>query len=180
VLDDALGKHGRTAPLLLVAADAYTRLERYDAAEQAYREIIKEDPDHAVAMNNLAVLLALRKKDAAEAMQLIDAALAKAGPVGSMLDSRATVYMARGESEKALADIEAAIADNKTPVRLFHLAEIHELTGRPKSALAVFADAEEAGLTPDLLQPLERPGFFKLKKQQEEASRERETAQEVR
>lgn len=44
-------------------------------AEQAYRKALQNDPDHLMALNNLAWLLALRGKDLEEAEKLIDHAL---------------------------------------------------------------------------------------------------------
>ena len=83
-----------------------------------------------------------------------------------MIDSRATIYIAMGESNKALEDIETALADAKTPIRLFHLAQVYSQSGRPKSAVATFAEAEELGLTLDTIQPLERPAYDKFKAMQ--------------
>ena len=42
------------------------------------------------------------------------------GPLAQMLDTRACVYIALGQADKALADMKDVIADGKTPERLFH------------------------------------------------------------
>ena len=51
-------------------------------------------------------------------------------PVAALLDSRASVHMALGEPEKALADMADALADAETPVRLFHQAQAYEQAGQ--------------------------------------------------
>ncbi len=174
VLQNALKRSDRPDSLLLITADAYIRLGRYDVAEDIYRKAIEENPQHAVAMNNLAVLLALQKRQLDEALKLINKALEIAGPEPAMIDSRATVYIAMGESNKALDDIKAALADAETPVRFFHLAQIYNLAGRPKSAVAAFTDAEESGLTADIVQPLELPAYKEFKAMQEKLRQEEE------
>lgn len=83
-----------------------------------------------------------------------------------MLDSRATVYMAMDNAEKALEDIQAAVADRPTPVRLFHLAQAYSLAGDAKNARAAFDKAKKKGLTKELLQPLEFSTFDRLRQLQ--------------
>ncbi len=150
-------------PLHLVLAELRTKQQRYGEAEQHYRDIIAQHPDHAVALNNLAVLLALQGIQLDEAKQMIHRAIQIAGPVGPMLDTRATVYLARGEYDEALSDIERAIAEDPSPVWLFHRAVIHFQAGRKKAAAQSLAEAHQQGLTSDMLQPLERPQYQKLR-----------------
>ena len=83
-----------------------------------------------------------------------------------MLDSRATVYLAMGNPEKALEDITAAVADQETPVRLFHLAQAYSLAGDMTNAKTAFKKALRKGLTKEMLQPLEFPAFEKLRQLQ--------------
>jgi Tfp pilus assembly protein PilF len=110
------------------------------------------------------VLLAMQKKDLDEALQLINRAIEIAGPVGSMLDSRATVYMARGEPGKALEDLQVAIADDPKPVRLFHQAQAYDLAGNEVAAKESLKKANDAGLTPEMLQRPELPVYAMLQK----------------
>jgi len=170
----ALKRTDRPDALLMVVADSYTRLTDYAKAEGIYRKAIQENPNHAIAMNNLAVLLAMQDENLDEALRLINKAIEIAGPEPAMLDSRATVYIARGESDKALVDIQAALNDAETPIRLFHLAQIYFNGGRPKSAVAAFTDAEKRGLTPSTVQPLELPIYRKFKSLQEKAKADRD------
>ena len=96
-------------------------------------------------------------------MKLINQAVEIAGPVGAMLDSRATVYLALGETEKALADMADALADAETPVRLFHQAQAYDQAGKQSEAAAALEKALQKGLTKEMLHPLEIPAFEQLK-----------------
>ena len=164
IVERGIEKFERHPSLLLSLAEIRTKQTRYGEAESLYREAIEKNPENAVAMNNLAVLLALQGIKLDEALDLVKKAIEIAGPLGSMLDSRASVYMARGEPEKALADIADAVADNESPVRLFHQAQAFRKAGNIKSAKDSLQKALDKKLTADQLQPLEVPAFDELRK----------------
>jgi len=164
VLVDALEAYNRPVPLLLVTADFRSRQQRYAEAEACYREIIAQRPNDAIAMNNLAVLLALQGRKVDEALELIQAAIKIAGPVAAMLDSRASVHLARGKAQEAIADLTTALDERPTPVRRFHLAQAYDMAGQRAEAAAAMREAVDAGLTEHQLHPLERPAFGRLKK----------------
>ena len=134
ILQSALKHFDRPIPLLMRYADLCTKQARYPVAEGCYREVILKAPGNASALNNLALLLALQGSKLDEAMKLINQAVEIAGPVGAMLDSRATVYLALGESDKALGDLADALADAETPVRLFHQAQAYDQAGKQSEA----------------------------------------------
>jgi len=90
---------------------------------------------------------------------LINQAIEIAGPVGAMLDSRALVYLAKKQPEAALADLEMALADEVTPVRLFHQARAYAMAGKRHEAAAALAAAKKKGLTRDSLDASEMPIF---------------------
>jgi tetratricopeptide (TPR) repeat protein len=160
----ALKKSDRPMPMLLVMADVCTNQQRYADAEKFYREIIERNPRDTVAKNNLALLLALQGKRLDEALALVNKAIELAGPMGAMLDSRASVYMALGQPDKAMADLKAAIADAESPIRLFHRAQAYNMLGDKRAAARDLKDARKAGLKPESLQPLERALYQQLQK----------------
>jgi len=159
----ALKQHNEPAPLLMVMADSCTRQARYDDAEKFYRRALEKSPDEGVAMNNLAVLLALRGVKLEEAMKLANRALEILGPNGAVFDSRALVHLANRNTDGAIKDIGDALNDRETPVRLFHQAEILDFAGQQASAKTSMFKALHMGLTKDMLQPLEVPAFERLK-----------------
>lgn len=159
----ALQKYNRPVPLLLMLAEIATREKNYIEAENLYREVLKKNTGNAVAMNNLAVLLALQGLKLDEALELVNKAIEIAGPLGPMLDSRATVYTALGKTDEALKDIADALNDAETPVRLFHQALAYQRAGMAEAAKAAMKRAMKKGLTTEMLQPLELPDFEKLR-----------------
>ncbi len=117
-----------------------------------------------MALNNLALTLALQGKKLDESLSLINKAIEIAGPLASMKDTRASVYIAQGKAEEAINDIEEAIADAPTPVRLFHQAQALLLGNQKYAAVSTMQRAMKAGLKKEMLQDLEFPAFEKLQK----------------
>ncbi|MFW6124670.1 MAG: tetratricopeptide repeat protein [Pirellulales bacterium] len=163
VVADALAKDPDAASLLMAMAGVRTQQRRYDDAEKYYRRILQAHPENVVALNNLAVLLALRGIKLDEARQMVDKAIALQGPVPTMLDSRATVLMALGRYDQAVADMNQAVADKASPLRLFHQAQAQLLAGQRRAARRSLQAALEKGLVADDLQPLEQPVLEQLR-----------------
>jgi tetratricopeptide (TPR) repeat protein len=107
--------------------------------------------------------LALQGVKLDEALKLANQAVEILGPLGPVLDSRACVYMALHELDKALKDINDAINDQETPARLFHQAQVYLLLEQTNSARTAMFKALQMGLNKDMLQPVEIPAFEKLK-----------------
>lgn len=164
ILQRAMTRFKQATPLQLVIAELRTYQTEYAQAADIYRQVLKKAPDSVVALNNLAVLQALQGINLDESLKLVDRAVEVAGPLGSILDSRGTVYMAMNNPAKALEDLKDAVADQDAPARLFHLAQAHALAGDKKTARTVLDKALDKGLTKESLQPLEVPAFEKLLK----------------
>ncbi len=123
-----------------------------------------KNPRYYPVMNNLAILLALQSKNLDEALEIINKAIEITGPVGGMLDTRACVYIAKGEAQKALADINQAVAESPGSARLFHQAQALLLAGKNSEAASAMLKALKAGLRKDDLYSPEIPRFEKLQK----------------
>ncbi len=162
VVSAALEKYARPAPLLLVLAQARVQQEKLAEAEALYREILQKEPDNAAALNNLAELLALSGRQLDEARTLIEKAVALAGPNTSFLDTRASVYLALGDPEKALADLTEAAAQAPRAAVYFHIALAQRKTGNKEAAAEAMKQAQNLGIRPESLQPLERPAYAEL------------------
>ncbi|MCE5266389.1 MAG: tetratricopeptide repeat protein [Planctomycetaceae bacterium] len=163
ILEAAAAKFKQPAVLMSLMAQVRIREERYADAETLYREILRKNSNDGVAMNNLGVLLALRGIKLDEALKLMNRAMEIEGRVSAMLDSRCSVYLAMNDADNALKDIQAALADAETSVRLFHLAQAYQLAGRTKEAREAMAKSLKMGITKEELQPLEIPAFEKLR-----------------
>ena len=149
VLTDAQVKFENHPGILLTLGDMRVSEDRYAEAEEFYRQLLEKNPGHAVAMNNLAWLLALQGKKLDEALSLINKAIERTGQLPSMLDTRACVYIAQGKADKALKDLEDVVADGPTPVRLFHQAQALNLANQKYAASSTMQQAIKAGLTKD-------------------------------
>ncbi len=163
ILNDATLTFGESSPLLLAMAELRSIQRRYEEAESLYRKVLDKEPRNVVALNNLAVFLALRNIKADEALELMNQAIAIAGPRPTLRDSRASVHISRGDWESALADIEAAISGKPTPTRFFHQAQALYAAKQKNKAETALKKAHDMGLDEDSLQPLERPAYRQLR-----------------
>jgi tetratricopeptide (TPR) repeat protein len=154
--------------IVVALGDLYAGQNRLAEAEYFYREALKKNANYYAAMNNLAILLSFQGEKLDEALNTINKALEIAGPLGSLLDTRACVYIAKGDAENALADTEKAIAENPSPLRLFHQAQAFLLAGQKSKAASTMQEALKAGLDKENLYKPESPQFEKLKMLAEE------------
>ena len=161
-MQSAMKHFGRPIPLLMTLADVYRGRARYADAGDLYCEIIEKDNDNTIALNNLAALLAQQGTKLDEALKLINQAIKIAGPQGQLLDSRASVYIALGETDKALADLTNALAEGESAEWVFHQAQAYEQAGRHEEAAAAMEKALHMGLTKGTLSSLEFTTFEKL------------------
>jgi tetratricopeptide (TPR) repeat protein len=90
-------------------------LERHDprAAENAYRHVLKRDPQNAIAKNNLAMVITSRDGDVQEALQLTMSATASV-PVDhplrpAFLDSLARVQVKLSDFDRAVTSLQEAV-----------------------------------------------------------------------
>jgi cellulose synthase operon protein C len=137
---------------------------RYDEAEAVYRAL-SERGDRAsgsLALNNLAWLLALHTQRASEALAFINRAIASEGPRPELLDTRAVVYLASGQPQSAIADLNEAIVNAPRPEFYFHLAQAYFQLNDRKNAFDNMEKAKTAGLRVETLDPVERTAYKQL------------------
>jgi tetratricopeptide (TPR) repeat protein len=163
IFKDALKKFDRATPLLLGIAVLCANSDRDDEAEIYYREVIAKDPNNAEALNNLAGLLSHQPNRLEEAMQLVNRAIDVAGPMSAILDTRAVIFLVGKKPDRAMPDITTALADNLTPIHLFHQAWAYYQLGRRGEATDILAQAEKAGLTASSLDSHERPIYSAMR-----------------
>jgi hypothetical protein len=94
---------------------------------------------------------------------LANQTIALLGPRSELLDTRALAYLANGEPDKALEDLEEAHTSPLPPKTLasikFHCALAHARKGSPLKASNAFKEAIKAGLRREALHPLERASW---------------------
>jgi Flp pilus assembly protein TadD len=112
--------------LALTLAAAYDKANRVDQAEGLYRDLIKQDPANAEAMNDLGYMLADRDRKLDDAVDLIKRALAIETDNPSYLDSLGWAYVKQGKADLARDPLErAAAASPRASVVQSHLAEAY-------------------------------------------------------
>jgi Flp pilus assembly protein TadD len=93
------------------------------AAESQYREVLKLQPENALALNNVAWLMATAKKPGAVAMAEKAVALLPDRPV--IMDTLALALAAEGQKDKAVDIMRQAVRlEEKNPQLRFNLAKL--------------------------------------------------------
>ena len=134
-------------------------------AESLCRRVLASDSESIMACNDLAFLLAHQDGHQGEALELIDRALAKAGRIGWLVDTDATVLRRAGQTDQALTLMQGLVAEEATPARWFHLAQAYRDNERLPEARVALQRALAAGLVEAALHPLERAEFREMVKQ---------------
>lgn len=161
-LEAAIKKSPNDASLLLCLAELRDNQERFEEAETVYRQVIKQDDRNFVALNNLAWLLAKRSDKPSDGLSMVNRAIDIAGPAGELLDTRACVYLAMGEFEMAIKDLQEAVSEVPKPTWYFHLAQAHAAVNNTTQAETALRQAQSFGLDTGMLHPLERSQYERL------------------
>ncbi len=164
VLHAALDEYERPVVLVLALAQLQSGRGQFDDAEELYREALRTQNKNISALNNLAILLAMRGRGGQEPIALIEKAMEIVGPNSHLLDSRATVNLALGDLKSAAADLERVLAVRPNAISFLHRSQIELRLGQRESARESLAKAKELGLRMATLHPLERPGYRQLQK----------------
>jgi tetratricopeptide (TPR) repeat protein len=123
-LKEQCAKKPDSAQLWLHLADLQDLRGRYDDAEGYCRKSIEKDGRNPAALNNLAWLLAQRSGKANEALPLVNRAIEVAGPRGELLDTRASVYIALNQPDKAAVEaLQKATSAGLTKAEQLHPVE---------------------------------------------------------
>lgn len=164
-LQAALKRSGNSTVLLLALADLSDYRKSYDRAQDFYRQVLKKDPKNPVALNNLALLLALREEGGRQPLKLISQAMKDAGDSALLLDSRGSIYSAQGRHDDAVRDLEMSLADEPAAATWFHLAVAHHRWQNRSAWYNAFDQAIAAGLRESDLHPLELKDFRQLREE---------------
>ena len=169
-IDAGLRENPDSITLLTVQADLYDLQKRYDDAANVYRKLLEQKDlvgiPRAVVLNNLAFLVALAEKSTAtdiDPMKLVSEAAEILGPSSDILDTRAVVFMSRGQYKEAIADLELAVTDNATASKYFHLVQAHLGAKESRAAVAAWEKAEGLALSRESLNRMEFDRYEKAK-----------------
>lgn len=160
----ALDEYDRPIVLVLSLAQLQNGRGLFDDAELLYREVLQRQDRNVSALNNLAVLLAVRGRGGQEPITLIEKAIEVVGPDPHLLDSRATINLALGDLKSAAADLERVLASQPNALSFMHRSQLELRLGQRAAARESLTKARELGLRMQTIHPLERPGYRQLQK----------------
>src|SRR5262249_6659444 len=159
----AADKPAARAALQERLATLYNLQGRYQESVDLYRDCLKQNGRDVVAANNLAWMLAVTRRDLDEALALIQRAIDRAGPQLELLDTRAAVYLARGEGGLAVKDLEVVGADRASGPAYCRLAQARHAGKDADAARDALRQALRLGLKEKDLHPLERDQLGRLR-----------------
>jgi tetratricopeptide (TPR) repeat protein/Flp pilus assembly protein TadD len=169
-IDAGLRENPDSATLLAVQADLFDVQKRYDDSANVYRKLLDRKDlvglPRAVMLNNLAFLVAIANKSTAtdiDAMKRVSEAASILGPNSDILDTRAMVFMSKGQFKEAIADLELSVTDSPTASKYFHLAQAHLGAKESRAAVEAWEKAEGLGLTRESLNRMEFDRYDKAK-----------------
>jgi tetratricopeptide (TPR) repeat protein len=161
-LGQAIEKHPKVNGLRLSLAELRDLEQKYPESVQIFRDALKVSPDDVVAINNLALTLALQKAKGPEPEQLIDQAIKLQGRTAVLLDTRAVVLMNAGRYQEAVQELKEAIGQQPKAIYYFHLAQAHTGAKNPAAAADAVKKAVSLGISQAHVHPLEGAGYRQL------------------
>ncbi len=147
VLTAALDKLPNNIDLLYARALIEDRLNRIDLHEADLREILKQDPKNANALNALGYTLADRTTRYQEALNLVQRALALRPDDPYIMDSMGWVQYRLGHNAEAVKYLRAALNKRPDAEISAHLGEVLWVMGQKTEAESVWNRALKE--TPD-------------------------------
>ena len=167
LIDRARQEDPGSSAVLMTEAGTKELLEQREEAMRIYRTMLEGDRlppmQAALISNNLAYNLLANPSpsDVDEAKKLIDSAITELGPNPELLDTRALVWLAAGDPQKAIADLKETLV-LPTAKKQLHLAAAHLASKNSPNARIAFEKAAKLGLDPATLDPQDRAIVEKL------------------
>jgi tetratricopeptide (TPR) repeat protein len=161
-LQQALAKNPKSTTLPLGLGNLREQQGLYPEAEELYKQAITNGDREGISHNNLAWLMTLKDGKATAALEYVNKAIGLKGPTPDFLDTRGIVYLTTGDKQRAIKDLEAAVAGDRTPAKLFHLAQAYLEVHDKERAKRIFAEAKTKGLVLGTLHRLEEPSYHRV------------------
>jgi len=159
---DAVKRNPNSSWEMLALARLYELQNQPSSAESLYRKVISFEQNNIWALNNLAWLLSLEKRNLQEALGFVNRVIDIVGPIPHHLDTRAMVYFAQKNYAAAIVDLKQAIDENPATTLYFHLALANWQAGNRTTALVALNKAQELGFDEKLISLSERRLYKEL------------------
>jgi tetratricopeptide (TPR) repeat protein len=144
LLARALKEHEDDFPLHFAVANVRIAQGRRDDAIGLYEKVLKSEPNHLLALNNLATLKSESDTagDRQKAMGYVDRAIRVAGELPPLLDTKAMIFVYDGKPGQAVPLLKKATQmENADPRFHFHLAAAYDGLQNKKEAEAALTKA---------------------------------------
>ena len=162
ILNGALARDPGSVDLLVYRA-MFEHLQGHFGEEaRFYRDVLKRQPRHAIALNNLAWTLSEGLHQPSEALTYIDDVVRHFGRSAQALDTRGVILTRLGRHDEAIRDLEDSNRVKPSAVAEFHLALACHEAGREDEFRKYRDRVKEAGLKPEQLDASERAAFEAL------------------
>ncbi len=125
----------------------YTMKDDTAEAMASFERVLEVLPDHALALNNYAYLLAEKRGDATRALEPAQRAAAAAPDNPSVRDTLGRVLFLLGRHDDAARELQASLDLSLSATVLVHFAEVEIARGRLDQARAMLEQASQ--LQPD-------------------------------
>ena len=152
-LQDALSKHADDTAFLFSLATWRLVEERNEDAIVLLRKVLVAEPRHLMALNNLATALGQSSATGSEASELIDRAIAQAGPLAELLDTKGPSYWSRVMSRSPLRCYARRPRSSSDPRHFFHLALALRHAGNLPESREALQQAKKLALNSAVLTP---------------------------
>jgi tetratricopeptide (TPR) repeat protein len=130
-LSTVVSTHPANVPARLLLAEVDLAEGKLPAALEQYRKVVDTDPKNALAMNNVAYILADGKQPD-EALKFAQLAKQLAPENATIDDTLGWTYYQKGMYKLAVAHFESATAREDTAKRKYHLAMAYLKAGDPQ------------------------------------------------
>ena len=159
LLEEALVRHPLDADLLYARAVRHGERGDVSAAERDFRALLERDPENVEALNALGYMLTNHSQRYAEALALVDRALALAPDDAAVLDSKGWAHFRLGEHAQALSYLQRALSKAPHHEIAAHVGEALWTVGRRDEARDVWRQAlADDPSSPILRETIERLG----------------------
>ena len=166
LLQGAMEAHPDNTALLFSVANVRIFQKQMDDAATLYRRVLKLDPNHQIALNNLATLLSELPGRSEEALETIDRAIDLAGEQAALLDTKGTILLHAGKPEQAVPFLEAAAFSSVSDPRYhFHLAVARFRSGDLNKARKALREATQGDLMSKFLTEMDLQLLAELEKE---------------
>lgn len=147
--------HPDDISFMLQLSILYDMTDQFDKAENALLNVLKAEPDHALALNNLAYMYSERDVKLNKALDMVKKSLSIEPDNGAYHDTLGWIYYKKGDYKEARKHIERALEiadDDDKGVIYDHYGDILGKLGRESEAADAYRKAVEYGEDQDTIQ----------------------------